>query len=141
MLDRSRLGKQRVETMQIYNALTQPGYGWKNHPAVKMWKGYEHALLVYGMAMCREWSDRKYDRGTTEGWFRTMLDKHEGPLISPPWLADAKLHRSHQSNLVRKDPTFYRIHFPDVPDNLPYQWPVLLGGTYILMPGAKPVTA
>ena len=42
----------------------------------------------------------------------------------PPWLGDPALHRSHQSNLVRKDPAFYKEHFPDVPDDLPYVWPV-----------------
>jgi hypothetical protein len=25
---------------------------------------------------------------------------------------------------VRKDPEWYRPHFPDVPDDLPYLWPV-----------------
>lgn len=44
--------------------------------------------------------------------------------IAPPWLGDAELHRSHQSALVRKDPTYYRQFFPDVPDDLPYVWPV-----------------
>jgi len=38
-LDNRRLGKQRVEAMQIMKALLLPEYGWKNHPAVKMWKG------------------------------------------------------------------------------------------------------
>ena len=42
----------------------------------------------------------------------------------PPWLGDPALHRSHQSSLVRKDPAFYKEKFPDVPDDLPYVWPV-----------------
>ena len=42
----------------------------------------------------------------------------------PPWLGDPALHRSHQSSLVRKDPAHYRRFFPDVPDDLPYVWPV-----------------
>ncbi len=42
----------------------------------------------------------------------------------PPWLGDPALHRSHRSALVRKDPAHYRPHFPDVPDDLPYVWPV-----------------
>ena len=29
-LDRKRLGKQRVETIQVVRALTRPGYGWAN---------------------------------------------------------------------------------------------------------------
>ena len=35
-LDPKRLGKQRVETIQVVRALTRPGYGWANHPAVLM---------------------------------------------------------------------------------------------------------
>jgi len=42
----------------------------------------------------------------------------------PPWLGDEELHRSHRSALVRKDPAHYRPLFPDVPDDLPYVWPV-----------------
>lgn len=41
----------------------------------------------------------------------------------PPWLGAPDFHRSHQSALVRKDPAFYREHFPGVPDDLPYVWP------------------
>lgn len=54
VLDNRRLGKQRVETLQIMRALTVPGYAWQSHPAVLMWKGYEEALAAYGMAVCRE---------------------------------------------------------------------------------------
>ena len=37
-LDSKRLGKQRIETLQIMRALTVPGYGWQHHPAVRMWR-------------------------------------------------------------------------------------------------------
>ena len=55
-LDRKRLGKQRVEGMQILNVLAKPpGYtgAWANHPAVKMWRGYENALKQYVNTMMR----------------------------------------------------------------------------------------
>jgi len=38
-LDLKRLGKQRVEVIQIVRALTVPGYAWSSHPAVLMWRG------------------------------------------------------------------------------------------------------
>lgn len=38
-LDNKRLGKQRVECIQIIKAINNPKYGWQNHPAVKMWRG------------------------------------------------------------------------------------------------------
>lgn len=37
-LDPQRLGKQRVEALQILTALTNPAYGWQHHPAVQMWR-------------------------------------------------------------------------------------------------------
>lgn len=30
--------------------LVGPGYGWRHHPAVKMWRGWEEALVRYGLA-------------------------------------------------------------------------------------------
>ncbi len=38
VLDYRRLGKQRVEALQILKALQVENYGWRNHPIVKMWK-------------------------------------------------------------------------------------------------------
>ena len=42
----------------MLRALTVPGYGWRHHPAVLMWKGYEEALVAYGRAVCVEWCRR-----------------------------------------------------------------------------------
>jgi hypothetical protein len=124
-LDYKRLGKQRVEAKQIYLALTNPGSSrWENHPAVRMWKGYEQALVVYGIAVCTEW---KYGRGFKDNqlaWFieRLNITQYTG---DPPWLGLPEFHLSHQSNLIRKNPQFYKTIFGnDVPDNIPYIWPV-----------------
>ena len=59
-LDDRRLGKQRVETIQIVRALTVPGYAWASHPAVLMWKGYEEALGRYGLTCCDVWLERGF---------------------------------------------------------------------------------
>jgi len=122
-LDNRRLGKQRVETMQILNALSRADYGWQNHPAVKMWRGHEHQLIIYGLAICLEWRKR--------GFKDTCFDKIELFLTLYPhntakfdWVTD-DLCRSHQSNLKRKDPAHYGPLWPDVPDNLPYVWPIV----------------
>lgn len=62
-LDYRRLGKQRVEAMQIHNALTDVSHSksWKNHPATLAWKGYENALIVYMNEMILEWINRGYN--------------------------------------------------------------------------------
>ena len=35
VLDRVRLGKQRVEALQTLRALVIPEYGWQSHPAIR----------------------------------------------------------------------------------------------------------
>jgi hypothetical protein len=40
----------------------------------------------------------------------------------PGWFGREEFHRSHQSNLKRKDPLFYGRLF-DVPSDLDYWWP------------------
>ena len=134
VLDARRLGKQRVETIQVVSALTVPGYGWRHHPAAAMWAGYEEALVRYGLDICAEWcrlgradtcaTTMVADLTTATG-LGTPRSQPElaaaGEL--PPWLGDPEFHHSHQSALVRKDPGHYRAFFPDVPDDLPYVWP------------------
>lgn len=118
VLDRQRLGKQRVETWQILRALRGETKGWVNHPATRMWRGYEAALCYYGWVMCDEWLMR--------GYKDSMLHRftgHGGKLVMPPWLGDEQFHLSHQSNLVRKLPDYYRDKFPGVPGDMEYVWP------------------
>jgi hypothetical protein len=42
----------------------------------------------------------------------------------PAFLFNPEFTRSHQSNLVRKDSSYYGRLFPSVPNDLPYLWPV-----------------
>ncbi|MGW5051583.1 MSMEG_6728 family protein [Actinokineospora sp. NPDC004072] len=134
VLDTRRLGKQRVEAIQVLRGLTVPGYGWRRHPAVRMWAGYEEALVRYGLEICAVWraaghadtcadtlrADLKRAKGVDE--VRGQWELCAAGAV-PPWLGDAALHLSHQSALVRKAPDHYRPLFPDVPPDLPYVWP------------------
>ena len=116
-LDSRRLGKQRVEALTILRCLDDPSRkGWRNHPAVAMWRGYEDALKAYMNACIDEWVRRGY---------RNQMEKteHTPNPAMPPWIGESEFHRSHQSNLVRKDPAHYSRLFPGVPDDLPYVWP------------------
>ena len=61
VLDYKRLGKQRVEALQILKALHDPKNGWYHHPAVKMWVGYDEALKHYMNCCIREWILRGYE--------------------------------------------------------------------------------
>lgn len=123
VLDRQRLGKQRVECLQILKALTEDNHGWRHHPAVKMWRGHEVSLIRYGVAICQEWTGRGYRDTCLDKIVAhiTRLPSTSGETV-PEW-ATPEFCRSHQSNLKRKNPAHYGPIFPDVPDDLEYVWP------------------
>jgi len=152
VLDNKRLGKQRVECLQILKTLAkQPQYcptcysefpfdyahwlrcsqqgkhvmlkktPWYNHPAVKMWRGYEQALVIYGLIVCNEWRNRNF-KDTCEAKIKAF-EKFE-VVFDPPWLGNADFHASHRSNLLRKDPVWYSKFGWTEPPTLEYVWPV-----------------
>lgn len=134
LLDPRRLGKQRVEALQVLRGLTVPGYGWRRHPAVRMWSGYEEALVRYGLEVCRVWREKGHQDSCAASLVAGYAACRPGTRVRdqsalaaagelPPWLGDEAFHRSHQSALVRKDRQAYRQAFPGVPDDLPYVWP------------------
>ena len=132
-LDPRRLGKQRVEVLQIVRAITWPKYGWRNHPAANMWRGFEEALGAYGVAICREWCargfadtcDAKIRQDLADAGVATIRSQAELDRLGllPPWIGDEALHRSHRASLLRKDPDWYGPRFPDAPDDTDYLWP------------------
>lgn len=114
VLDYRRLGKQRVEAYQILRTLRGISSGWANHPATKMWIGYEDALSNYLRAMIHEWIVRGYNN--------TMEIPQLIPdAAMPPWFGDERVHSSHRANLKRKDPTHYASYTED--PAMPYFWP------------------
>jgi hypothetical protein len=123
LLDDVRLGKQRVEAFQIVRTLDGVTQGWRHHPAVKMWRGHEPALLAYGLAVCAEWR-RRGKADTVAEKLATHLREAHVPVEAPSWLGDPALHASHRSNLLRKDPEFYGRYGWAEPPDLPYLWPV-----------------
>ncbi|HZB48298.1 MAG TPA: MSMEG_6728 family protein, partial [Mycobacteriales bacterium] len=104
-------------------------YGWKNHPAVRMWRGFTPALVRYGLDVCDAWEARGYADATraallafTGGRVPDFVALRDGGQL-PPWLGHDPVHVSHRSSLLRKDPEHYRRFFPTEPDDLPYVWP------------------
>jgi hypothetical protein len=147
VLDWRRLGNQRREVIQILNALhevgSEPGkpIGWSNHPATRMWRGHEAQLCEYGLVFCEEWIARgRRDGGAkaTIEWHLETATSGDYELDKPHWFGDHDFHRSHQSNLLRKahamtdaqrryfqiENDYYDQYFVNVPDDLPYVWPV-----------------
>jgi hypothetical protein len=130
VLDSPRLGKQRVETLQILRALELPEYGWSNHPAVRMWRGFTPALVLYGLTCARVWTRRGHADSTESQiaeFAPEMVEVGQQDLATrgmlPPWLGDEALHVSHRSKLLTKDPDHYRAQFGGTPAGLDYFWP------------------
>lgn len=123
-LDDKRLRKQVVEGNQILKALLTSSGGWKNHPAVNMWKNYEMCLCFYIEQMIYECKTREFKYSKNLQTLYEYFDMiKETKTDIPCWLGDERLHKSHRSNLLRKDFNHY-IKYWDCPDNLPYYWPV-----------------
>lgn len=122
-LDYRRLGKQRVETMQIMNALCGLSIGWANHPATLMWEGSESYLFAYQKSIITEWINRGYKDNVCMEKTLHAFDHISGPFDPPWWLGDERLHSSHRSNLLRKNMEYYS-QFDWVESNdLEYWWP------------------
>lgn len=131
-LDNKRLGKQRLECKQILLCLGVPigehvpgKKGWRNHPAVLMWSGYEVALLTYAIVVCREWASRRF-KDKLRAEFGAAYSRLRPTVITneyPPWFGDRDFHASHRSNLLRKDFKHYSRHGWQEPIDLPYIWP------------------
>ena len=117
VLDYRRLGKQRVEGMQIVNAIENPNkQGWQNHPIVIMWTPYVDSLKYYTNVMIKEWIRQGYNNN---------MEKYKLNFLNikfPHWLGDVRFHSSHRANLLRKDYEYYsQFGWTENPKS-PYVW-------------------
>lgn len=114
-LDWRRCGKQRVEAMQILRILRGEKSRWGNHPAVKLWIGYEQALTDYMNVCIKEWISR--------GYKNTMkIEKVDEHYDLPSWFGNEEYHAAHRSNLLRKDFEYYSQFGWKESSDLPYIW-------------------
>ena len=123
-LDNKRLGKQRVEVLQMLNKIhgITKGKGWTNHPCTKMWYSTPNALVEYGLNICDIWKNK----GFKDTCYEKIKFHYKSNLSNkmPEWLGRDDVHISHQSKLIQKDREFYKPKFPNAPENLEYVWPV-----------------
>jgi len=141
-LDWRRLGKQRVECMQIINAVEgkprkdgKQATGWVNHPVTIMWRPYLDSLKYYANIVMMEWLSRGY-KNNMEFY---KVDKHLVNL-KPHWLGFESFHASHRSNLLRKDIEHYSSYDWQESDDLPYLWNDKDGNWYKQEVGSKEKT-
>ena len=124
-LDSRRLNKQLVEVQQILRVLTGVTDGWRNHPAVRMWRGHKYSLYEYGVAVNAEYAKRFGRSLTYHKSGRDIVAMSIGIVDTGPpcWLGNEAFHASHRSNLLRKDPVWYGQFGWKEPNDLEYVWP------------------
>jgi len=124
-LDSKRLNKQILECYQILNVLSNPSptAGWRNHPAVKMWRGYEVALFNYAMTMVSE-ADARSIRTEKNVANLQRLRRERGMdwgITMPVWFSNNKIMKrvttTHKANLYKKAPELYPQFVSAVSDN------------------------
>lgn len=115
VLDTKRLVKQLLEGRQIMTVLAgeQNGNGWKNHPAVKMFEGYETTLYAYLVAIKNEMIKRGYKWEKNWAVIQDTYDRHFKNELQgyPFWMRDAeswnRVMITHRGRLWEKDPIHY----------------------------------
>lgn len=119
VLDDKRLGKQRVEANHILKIITNRTNkkGWRNHPAVLMWRGYEEALKLYLNACIEEWERRGFKNRIAR------QPVNEKRLKMPWWLGREEFHTAHRANLLRKDQAYYQSYNWSEDPSISYWWP------------------
>lgn len=126
VLDMRRLGKQRVEVLQILQAIhSTQKKSWFYHPATQMWTGHINCLIEYGVTICQEWISR--------GYKDTCLSKIESFKTSdksiPMWLGLEKFHSIHRGVLLDKNFEWYKQfqwqenRLEKIENRYPYFWP------------------
>jgi hypothetical protein len=124
LLDRSRLGKQRVECKQILDTLLGFSTAWKNHPAVNMWRGYEKYLYKYMKVINKEWKRRGYNSEKTDQNIKVLKNyikyRYNQKIKRPDWYS-LKTVRMYKSLLNKKKPDFYHFNVPEVE----FDWTIL----------------
>lgn len=136
-LDRQRLHSQIYEAIHILSSLLEINdqlvnvkRNVKNHPAAKLWTGYELELLKYIQVHIDEWTFRGYKTDINSRNFQVLwleLDvltkQYDYDKLMPDWITD-DLIKTHRSVLIQKKPEYYNKLWPDCPRDLKmrYDW-------------------
>lgn len=121
VLDYKRLVKQLLEGRQIMSVLAgeSKGNAWKNHPAVKMFNGYEHELYFYLKAIRNEMQQRGYK---WENNWSVIKDTYKRNFVDTPyeipfWKQNEHMFDNilitHRGRLWQKDPVFYSEYYEE----------------------------
>lgn len=112
-LDWKRLNKQRMECYQLLRALAGVSQGWRRHPVVEMWRGYEGALIAYAV----EASEEALRRGLADRFgyapiFSQLWSLGDASSVCEPHWYTFSLQERYRQHLIAKQPAYYRLRWP-----------------------------
>lgn len=147
-IDKKRCWKQVVEAKQILCILRYEGVpeswketkswvkqGWKHHPAVTMWKGYEVSLARYFNTFLEHCLN--VHKIKTKMLPINLISKE----VTPWWLGNDIFHRAMRARLIVKDKAFYINKFlnDEGYNEGMYWWPVNESKTFRIIVNEKKV--
>lgn len=127
VLERRHLTAQISEGLIVLRALMEPddGAGWRRHPCVRMWRGYERFYCAYGVEMCREFRRRF---GTVDHCLPQYVAAWQWlcpqDMTPPWWWGRHAVHAADRATLVARFPEHYGPIWPDVEPRDQAAWPV-----------------
>jgi len=114
LLDSKRLGSTIYESIHILASilhknmdLVNPKRDVSNHPASKLWIGYERELGAYIYAHIEEWCNRGYKTDVNlKNYHIITSGLGRGIYHIPKWISN-ELIETHRNVIYRKKPDFY----------------------------------
>lgn len=124
-LDHKRLGKQRVEALQLLQAFNDLANRWRNHPVFRMWYMNRGLLAAYGIAMCNHWTALGYSdncknriiealpcdtlRQFAITYATTGIDSLPPEYVKPPWMGlnEYNIQSEYRAILLEKKFEYY----------------------------------
>lgn len=108
VLDKRRLGKQRVEAKQLIDTILdrpmpngKQRHGWRNHPAAVMWRNYLPALIYYYNSSLVVFEERGGKNDKLQPEDHIVIDELRQADL-PWWWGNEQVHSSHRSRLLFK---------------------------------------
>ena len=116
VLDNEHLSQQRIDAKKILDALQNKTKKYRHHPAIKMWRGYEELLKGYLSCCISQWVNRGHKNNIEHPGYISFQN------MMLPWWWGGKIHDSHKSYLVYKNPEHYKVSLgKDVSASIFYQ--------------------